>query len=189
MLYRYIIAALCTLMLGVISCQENTTQQSRLLEKERVELKKKESLLLSKQIQYESQLKNRDSLLEEKDSLLALQLSKQIEGPWNGKMVCTESTCPEHAVGDTRIDQWILRSEKGKIIAINVNKFGSQRIYHGTIENQKISLVDSAPSSQNDVQMEIVLDRLEQDRLTGRRTLQKGKECTSLFTIELNRVK
>ena len=92
--------------------EELDLRESKLLEKEKA--------FALKEADYQSLIKMRDSLYTKKDSVETIALPQNVIGKWNGKIICTDSNCPENMIGDVRNDTWEFIQD-GQNISAKVN--------------------------------------------------------------------
>ncbi|MHA6696778.1 hypothetical protein [Chryseobacterium sp. A301] len=176
------------LLFLLVSCTQDINQQKIELEKREAALQEKESAFALKQADYQLLSQMRDSIVSSVDSLDIHPKLDLIAGKWKGKIVCTESSCPEYVVGDTRIDDWQLEVVAGIVTAKNLNKSGFIRVYKGTIENNQLKLYYNSPADATTVlNIGIVFPDLSANKLSGSRNVQIDGKCQSKYTIELSR--
>lgn len=155
-------------------------------------LKEREAILLmkekefdAKQQEYESLKAMRDSLQRAPDSVVVEKIPAQILGKWTGKMICTDSNCSEHVIGDQRNDIWEF-SEEGVTIT---NKTGGERMYTGRYSGSEIKFVSEnspAAASESTITLQIAEDKPE--RMKGLREVS-GTDCLAKFSIDLEKIK
>lgn len=168
------------------SCND-TKKENQLKEREK-NLQLRETEFAAKKQDYESLLALRDSLenaADATDTITATFLPQNILGKWNGKMVCTESSCAEHVIGDQRNDTWLI-SEQQVII---INKSGSEHIYSAKFTGTEVkmsSLNNATSPNKSDITLQIPTEVT--DRIKGTRELT-GKDCVSKFSVELEKIK
>lgn len=167
----------------IISCTE---------EKKEDPLKEREAILLMKEKEFEAKNQEfeelkamRDSLHHSSDSVQVSIIPDQLLGKWSGKMICTESNCSEHVIGDQRNDVWEFLPEN----VVITNKTGGEKTYAATFTGADLKLV-SDPASASRTQTVIILQRLEDkpDRLKGTRE-STGADCVAKFSIDLEKLK
>lgn len=170
------------------SCTQDLNQQKLELQKREMALKEKENAFALKQADYQLLSQMRDSIVSSRDSLDIHPKLQLIKGKWKGKIVCTESNCPEYVVGDTRIDDWQLEVVGGIVTAKNLNKSGFIRVYKGGIENNQLKLNYRSPANAEKIlNIDIVFPDLSASNLSGSRNVQIDGKCQSKYTIELTR--
>lgn len=174
-------------ILTVVSCLNDEKKTS--LEKREAEIMEKEKQFAGKEAEYQALLKMRDSLNASTDSIAVIhRIPFNINGKWNGRIVCTESNCSDYVVGDTRVDQWEITEKDGEITAKNLNKTGNVRVYKGTFDGSAIYLKHSSdPSAGKQLDMKIDLLTLDSLKLSGSREVQVNRQCLSKFSIDLTR--
>lgn len=166
------------------SCN-NPEQENHLKEREET-LQMKEKEFAAKEQDYESLKMMRDSLEHiPADTMNAIKLPENILGKWNGKMICTDSNCSEHVIGDLRNDLWEFSENHLKI----TNKSGGEKIYTGIYNGSELKLT-SENSSPSTTQSVIILQLSDQTtgRIRGSREFN-GNNCTSKFSVDLEKIK
>lgn len=170
--------------LALASC--DTSDKEKQLQQRETELRLREEQFASMQQDYESLKALRDSLRTATDSVAVTpSLPENFIGKWNGKMICTESNCSEHVIGDQRSDSWIFSSDSLKII----NKTGGERAFSVKFQDTEIKLLprqDALGSGKAEITLQINPEN--PDRLKGIREFS-GKDCMAKFSVELEKNK
>lgn len=169
-----------------MSCTDEKSKQDAIKLKEQALLEKEKSLAL-KEAEYQSLLKLRDSIASAQDSTAVNPLAALIMGEWKGKIVCTESNCQDYVVGDTRIDDWEVSELNGEIIAKNLNKSGTVRVYKGKFEGATLVMKHTSESPEKRLDLKLNFTTVEPGKLSGTREVQVNQSCVSKFSIELLR--
>ena len=184
---KYLPMIFCCSLLFFYSC-DNPEKEQQLKDRESA-LALKEQAFAEKEQEFESLKAIRDSLTQidvEIDTVqISTSLPAEIIGRYNGKMICTETDCTEHVIGDQRNDQWEFTENGVKI----TNKSGGETFYSGTYSNSEIKL-KSEKGDSNTTVSEITLqipDNLG-NRLKGTREL-KRENCVSKFSVDLEKIK
>ncbi len=168
----------------LIACTGENKEQQLLLREQ--QLAEKEKAFAAKEIEYEKLVALRDSLENEPTTPeITETLPEQIIGTWNGKMICTETNCADHAVGDQRTDIWHFTADGMKM----VNKTGGERLFTGNMVGGELKL--TSEPMENSVYSEITLDltELSVGRIKGTRNLTGKNDCLAKFSVELEKVK
>ncbi len=175
-------------LLVLNSCDFNKKNAELMLREEK--LLEKEKAFSLKESEYQNLIKMRDSLLARKDSLQTFAIPEHILGRWSGKMICTESNCPENVIGDTRTDTWEF-SENGSVISAKVtNKTGNARIYTGKYNGSEIHFkFISDSTATNKTEINIVLNDLQENKIKGFRDVIGQNSCVSRFSVDLDKSK
>ena len=184
-----VILIICCLF--AVSCTDTTTLKERenaITEKE-IRLAEKEKRLADIEADYQDLKRMRDSINSIQDTLVNSKTwPAEIAGKWNSKITCTESNCPEYAVGDIRTDNWEFVSDSLKRTVNVINSRNELvRSYTASVQNNEILLnfrSDSTASRQ--VVMNVNLSVLP-EKLQGRRQVIINDNCTATFNIELTR--
>lgn len=163
--------------------QELTKKEAGLNLKER-QLNEKERLLQLKEEEL-SKLKLRlDSTLNKvpKDSGT---YNPNLVGTWSVTMICTETTCPGSAVGDTKTEQWTVFYENNKVIAKAFDNGKLARIYTGLYTGSTLEL---AVKQQLAVPAHTtIIVRLQQsgnNKLEGTREITREENCKILYAVQ-----
>lgn len=168
----------------LFSCTD-PEKEAQLQQREQ-ELQQREKLMASQMEELEDLRALRDSLETAQDSVAALpQVPEFILGKWNGKMICTESNCSEHVIGDQRSDSWYFTADSVKI----TNKTGGERSFIASYSDSEIRLMpkkDAIGTGRSEITLQINPENPE--RLKGSREVA-GKECTAKFSVELEKNK
>lgn len=184
---KYLPMIFCCSIFFLNSCN-NPENDQKLKERESA-LVQKEQAFAEKEQEYESLKAIRDSLAKINVEIDTVQLSASIPaeiiGRYNGKMVCTETDCTEHVIGDQRNDQWEFTENGVKI----TNKTGGETFYSGTYSNSAIKL-KSEKGDPGSTVSEITLQIQDNtvNRLKGTREL-KRENCVSKFSVDLEKIK
>ncbi|PXW16600.1 MULTISPECIES: hypothetical protein [Chryseobacterium] len=170
----------------LVSC--NYKEKEKNLTDREKQLLEKEKVFAKKESEYQSLLKMRDSIFSKKDSVvIAAVWPTEISGPWNGKVICTESNCSEYAVGDQRTDIWEFDNDSTQPITKIINNNNLVRLYTGKFENNEIRLSFKTDSTaKKNVEMSVLLNDISDNKIKGTRTITSDG-CTAKFSVELVR--
>lgn len=170
---------------SLVSCQNNVQKQA--LDEREAILREKERLFASKEAEYRSLVKLRDSINKQKDSLKQIaNWPDEIKGQWNSKIVCTASDCNDYVIGDVRNDIWEFAQDSTKLYVKVLNKNKLVRIYHANYANNQILLHYSTDSTaQKVVEMNVRLQEFQPNRIRGTRSVSIDRQCTAKFNVEL----
>ena len=172
-----------SILLILSSCKQ--TEKTDVLKERETALLTKERAFAEKELEFESLKAMRDSLELPTDTVIALKIPENIIGKWTGKMICTESNCSEHVIGDLRNDSWEFFDDQVRI----TNKSGSEKIYFAKVSEAEIKLT-SENSSPSTTQSIITLQLTEENkgRIKGSREFT-GNNCLSKFSVDLEKIK
>ena len=160
------------------------------------QLKAREETLLLKEKEFSAKEKDYESLKAMRDSLqnsvysidtvIVRKIPENIIGKWNGKMICTDSNCSEHVIGDLRNDIWEFSEEGVKIS----NKSGGEKLYNAKYSGSEIKLTSENNSATTTTQSVITLQLSEEKagRIKGSREFT-GNNCNSKFSVDLEKIK
>jgi len=175
------------LSIFVFSCKEN--EREKQLDARERSLSEKENIFAQKEAQFEALLKMRDSLYTKKsDSVIVPTWPTEILGKWNGKVICTESTCSDYVIGDQRTDVWEFVNDS---LQTSVNVYSNNnlvRTYAGKLENNEIKLNFKTDSTATKlVDMNILLNEISPEKIRGKRRITVNNNCSAVFSVELVR--
>lgn len=169
-----------------IGC-DNKEKENNLIFKEK-QLLEKEKLFAQKESEYQALLKMRDSIFAKKDSVKITIWPTEIAGSWNGKVICTESTCSEYVIGDQRTDIWEFDHDSTQLVAKIINNNNLVRVYSGKFESNEIKLNFKTDSTaKKKVEMNILLNDISDNKIKGTRTIVVDNNCLAKFSVELTR--
>lgn len=181
----FLLAAVCFLL---VSC-DYKEKEKNLTEREK-QLLEKEKLFAQKESEYQALLKMKDSIFSQKDSteIKAVVWPEEISGPWNGKVICTESNCSDYVVGDQRTDLWEFDNDPTQPVTKIINNNNLVRLYSGKFENNEIRLSFKTDSTAKKyVEMNVILNDISDNKIKGTRTVTSDNGCTAKFSVELVR--
>lgn len=156
------------------------------------QLKKREEILLMKEQEFSAKeqdyasLKSlRDSLEHSPDTIINTTIPANILGKYNGKMICTDSNCSEHVVGDLRNDIWEVTADGVKIM----NKSGGEKLYNAKHSGSDIILIsenNSTSTTQSVITLQLPTENTT--RIKGSREFTNNG-CNSKFSVDLEKIK
>ena len=166
------------------------SEKEKKLQERENSLMLKEKEFAAKEDEYRNLIAMRDSITQQADSVVVNNLPANILGKWNGKMVCTESNCPEHAIGDQRTDIWEF-SENGKTVLAKVtDRSGNLKVYSGNYSNSELNLQSKEDStSTRKTEINLIWNNLQANSLKGIRKVSANNNCVAKFTLELEKSK
>lgn len=180
---KFLVSFMLAFNLTLTSCNDQE-KESQLKQRE-LTLLNKEKEFADKEQDYESLKAMRDSIEHSSDSIVAVKIPENILGKWNGKMICTDSNCSEHVIGDLRNDIWEF-SENGVKIT---NKSGGEKLYTTKYTGSEIKLTSEnnvASPSQSVITLQ--LSEENKGRIKGSRDFT-GNNCNSKFSVDLEKIK
>ncbi|WP_370896935.1 hypothetical protein [Chryseobacterium gossypii] len=171
----------------LISCDQKEKENDLALREQ--QLLEKEKLFAQKESEYQALLKMRDSIFARKDSVKTIAWPAGISGSWNGKVICTESTCSDYVVGDQRTDIWEFDSDSTQLVTKIINNNNLVRLYSGKFDNNEIRLNFKTDSTaKKNVEMNVLLNEISENKIKGTRTITVDNSCTARFSVELVRI-
>ncbi len=179
---------LFAILIFFFSCNDHEKIAALQLREEKLAEREKEFSL--KEADYINLLKIRDSLKNDKDSTNQIAVPEYILGKWNGRMICTESSCPENMIGDQRSDTWEFYENGTDISAKVTNKTGGTRIYTGIYTGVELKLkFRSDSSAAKKTEINIVLKETQNNRMKGIREIIGENNCVSVFAVDMEKSK
>ncbi len=126
-----------------------------------------------------------DSLAQ--DTLLRLE--PRLIGRWNTRMVCTETTCPGSAVGDTKTEVWEFAYDGRRLLARALVKDQVVRIYNGESTVNGISLTEEvvAPAAGTPTRITVNLTLRDDNTLEGQREIVREEACHIVYSLQLKK--
>jgi hypothetical protein len=160
-------------------------KEAALLQREQELVLREQSLLLREQSFRDSILLARDTV--KPDSLT--ERDTRIEGAWNVKMTCTETSCPGSAIGDTRSEVWIFSFQDNALLARVMDGEKLVRIYTGKLVDNNIEMEEasSASAAPSDTKMIIRLSVKNDRSMEGQREILRNVNCRILYALQLTR--
>ncbi|HVK96300.1 MAG TPA: hypothetical protein VM368_00715, partial [Flavisolibacter sp.] len=110
-------------------------------------------------------------------------------GRWTAQMVCTETTCPGSAVGDSKTETWDIQYINNKVIAKAQSGEQLVRVYTGIYTGNTLELVENnestgtQPATKMVVQLRIVNPR----SMEGQREIIREGNCKILYSLQLTK--
>lgn len=183
---------LLILLLTFSSCDFQKREKE--LENKELELNQKEQALNLK----EHSLLIREEKLNEKELKLDSSaitfdtlsgLYPNLTGKWSVKMICSETTCPGSAIGDTKTETWDITIQNNAIIAAASNNGKLSRIYSGSVQLDRLELIseNTDQETQQKVKMIVRLKQTKEGTLTGTRDIIRTEDCHILYDLELKK--
>jgi hypothetical protein len=190
------ILLLFCLLFTISSCglqeqRKQLHQEQMLLQQKEQELSLKEQELDEREAILNERQKSIDSVLVQKDTLSSLY--PMVSGNWIVKMVCTETTCPGSALGDTKVEQWSVSFQNNLVVAKAMNnKMQLTRIYTGSIDaTGQINLVAQSTAadleSSQSVKIIIQLKQRNRGSMDGQREIIQPGNCHIVYSLDLKR--
>jgi hypothetical protein len=171
------------------SCADNS-REKRLDAREQA-LAEEERKFSSKQQDYESLIRMRDSLEagRHKDTI-ATHWPPTVKGMWSSKLVCTASGCGEYVIGDQKTNEiWNFTDDSARTLVSILNDQKLVRVYTGIYDSAVIRLGFKTDSgARRPVEMKVFIDNISAATMTGTQTIHFDSSCTAKFSVQLSRV-
>ena len=168
-------------------------QREEALRKKEIAINEKEQELILK----EKSLEIKEANLLQKEQILdstSINDSTFIYNPvliglWSVKMVCTETTCPGSAIGDTKSEQWDIIYQGNKIVAKAIVDYKVVRIYSGVFKGNTLDLIDEQDiaNPQNKTRITVRLRITSDKTMEGQREILRVGDCRILYSLQLNK--
>ena len=188
---------LCFLLVftGFIFSGCNLRQRELALEKRAAQIDEKEQLLFVK----EQSLEAREQLLNDREKELDSTSKKiandslyinypYLPGTWAVKMVCTETSCPGSAIGDTKNEQWDFTFHDNSIIATAISNNQMVRVYSGSNNGNSIRLtVQKDSADAQTARMLVRLQKTKENEMIGEREIIQEGGCRIVYSLHLKK--
>ncbi len=180
---RYLFPILTIILL--YSCQDSSKQKA--LEQRELQLQEKERQLKAREAEYQALVQMRDSL-QKLDSIAKPEFWPSfVNGQWTSKIVCTESSCSDYVIGDTRSDLWEFVRDSARMQVNIRDRNKLVRIYTGQFTQDQIHLAFTSDSTApKRVEMKVNITEISKERLRGTRVVNIG-DCQAKFNVTLTR--
>lgn len=171
----------------IISCNNNRREQ-QLAQRENA-LAEKERQFALKEADYQLLLRMRDSLQAAAvDTGTQKAWPATIQGKWNSKTVCKESSCTEYVVGDQRSTAWEFTSDSTGLFTKVYDRNMVTRVLSGDFDSSSVHLLfESDTAASKKMQISIELSRVSPDLMKGSQLLRIDNNCAARFSVELVR--
>jgi hypothetical protein len=117
------------------------------------------------------------------------RLHPGLPGLYNVAMRCTETTCPESAVGDTKSEQWQLTIADNQVIAEAMSNQEIVRVYKGGYSGNAIELVAQADTvtALSAGKMIVRLQEVRENQWRGTREITRQDNCRIIYELNLEK--
>ena len=177
------------ILLSLLTSCSNSEKEKQLEEREN-SLIIKEKEFAAKEDEYRNLLTMRDSMINKADSAVVKTLPANILGRWNGKMICTESSCAEHAIGDQRNDVWEFSENGQTVLAKVTDRSGNLKVYSGNFSGSELKLNSNEDSTATrKTEINLIWNELQLNTFKGTRKITANNNCVAKFTLELEKLK
>lgn len=182
---------ICFFLLSSCGLREREKQ----LQQKTQEINQKEQQLLLKEKELQTRLEEvekRENKLDSSGSLVlrdTVAINPDFLGEWDVKMQCTETNCSGSAVGDTKLETWIIEQKENEIIARAMSGNNLVRAYTGNFNGNLLILNNEQEDPEHKVlsRMSVRLQKVKDNQLEGRREITRVGECRILYELELKR--
>lgn len=199
---RIIILSL-SVLLSASAC--NSRVREKELEKKIAELDEREQELLLKERTLDLREQELDKRSVRIDSLVAsdtalikvgtesstdsLLINRAIIGNWLVNMICTHTTCPGSAIGDTKTENWELSYQGNHVVAKAIDHGRLVRVYSGLLNGNRMELIEHRDTSAllYDTRMVVRLNILDAKSIEGQREIIREDECRIVYTVQMNK--
>lgn len=180
----------CFLLFSSCGFQE---QEKKIKERE-MELNQREQALNIKEhalLLLEEQLNEREQKLDSNlfvpDTLLGTY--PNLPGSWNVKMVCSETTCPGSAVGDSKTETWEISIQNNSVIVGALSNGTLSRIYSGNFQEDRLVVSSENTDTQTNQKVKILI-RLKQTKdgnMIGTREIIRAEDCHIVYDLDVKK--
>lgn len=171
----------CGLREREISVQKKEAELAR---KERELLAREEALQLK-----EEAITKIEQKIDSTRQDSTVNFNPAIVGSWSVRMVCTETTCPGSAIGDTKSEIWTLAYQDERVIAKALTDNVVVRTYVGTYNNNTLELTENVELTPGTPSTKIIvrLNLLDENTMEGQRTIIRSEDCRIVYALQLNK--
>ena len=186
--------------LGILICFSllsscGLREREKQLQQKTQEINQKEQQLLLKEKELQTRLEEvekREHKLDSSGSLVlrdTVAINPDFLGEWDVKMQCTETNCSGSAVGDTKLENWVIEQKDNEIIAKAMSGNNLIRAYTGNFNGNLLILNNEQEDPEHKVlsRMSVRLQKVKDNQLEGRREITRVGECRILYELELKR--
>ncbi|RYY11202.1 MAG: hypothetical protein EOO04_35640 [Chitinophagaceae bacterium] len=191
---KLILIVVAAILLITPGCNSDERQQA--LEQKEAELNRREQDLQLKNQALdlkEEELNRREKAIDSMTPLnvadtLAL-LHPDLAGVYNVTMRCTQTNCPESAVGDIKNERWHFSIDSNRVVARAMSANQLVRLYTGTYTGTTIQLIAQADTISNlqAGNMIVRLQETKKNQLTGQREITRQDNCRIIYDLELQK--
>jgi hypothetical protein len=188
---RHFILFVFLLLFSLTSCdlrqrEEALNQREAQLNQREQELSLKEKTIQLK----EEDLVKREQRIDStrlQDSVAVYNAA--LPGTWDVKMVCTETSCPGSAVGDTKNESWEIAYQENAIIARAMVSNELVRVYSGFFTGNTLELIETRDNAPNQptTRMVVRLRLAKENVMEGNREIERIGECKIIYQIVMNK--
>ena len=172
-------------------CDLRKREEAIVQKEARLNEKEQELLLKEKTLQIkEEELVKREQRIDSTRLIdSSAMYNAALPGIWDVKMICTETSCPGSAVGDTKTEVWELSYVDNNVIAKAMVNNELVRVYSGMFTGNTLELVDNRENIPNQPPTRIVVRlRLANNTLLeGTREIERINECKILYSMTLTK--
>jgi hypothetical protein len=184
--------------LGILICFSllsscGLREREKQLQQKTQEINQKEQQLLLKEKELQTRLEEiekRENKLDSSGSLVlrdTVAINPDFLGEWDVRMQCTETTCSGSAVGDTKLETWLIEQKDNDIVARAMANNTLARVYTGSFNGNMLQLTSIQQDTDQKVlsKMTVRLQKTKDKQLEGRREIQREDGCKILYALEL----
>lgn len=159
-----------------------TKEQELILREQQLSLREQDLTSREEKLQHAMHLM--DSTQNVKDSIGVY--NESLVGSWNVKMLCTETNCVGSAIGDVKVEKWLIGYENNQIVAKVFAKKSLVRIYNGYYTGSTLKLSQIDTSSATEMQIELSQDEKDLKKLKGTRSINKPN-CKIVYSVDADK--
>lgn len=181
----------CALLVFASGCDVREREAALQAKETALNQKEQELLLKEKTLQLKEEALNQ--MKQKLDSTLLVdttaQFNQNLIGLWSVKMVCTQTSCPGSAVGDTKTENWDISYEGRYVIArvsVNNELVGA---YSGIFNGTTLELEQNTETAANQPTTKILvrLKLLNPKQMEGIREIERIGECKITYTVTMDK--
>lgn len=171
-----------------VSCQDSQ-QTKKLNAREEAVLQREQEFLIIEE-DYKKLLKMRDSLhasstIHTDSSVYASSWIDSLVGDWDGRLVCTSTTCKGYVIGDQRSERWNFLCDSSGYYLHVAGKGNAIKTYtvRFTENSHEVVLVEDATNRES--QTLVTFGNLGSSPVRGQQRATKTDNCLLVFSVQL----
>lgn len=134
----------------------------------------------------ELELEKREQVLDSSSVMdTASVFNQDLQGKWQVRMTCVETTCEGSAIGDVRNEQWNLSFKNDVVIIQALTNGKVSRLYTGLYNGRELQLVSN--STDVETTIKVTLNPKSPNKMMGKREIRQGGKCVIIYSLDLDR--
>lgn len=153
--------------------------------------KEQQLLLREKEVQMRlEEVEKREKKLDSNGTMVlrdTVAINPDFLGEWDVRMQCIETNCSGSAVGDTKLETWLIEQKDNDIIARAIANNALVRAYTGNFNGNMLFLSSIQQDTDQKLlsKMTVRLQKTKEKQLEGQREIQREDGCKILYSLDL----